>query len=316
MADATFLARVVPSQLGDEFVREVCALYVDGSMSMRRISAKLGVPRRRVAEALRVANVEVSPRGEGRARPQRRIPPALDRDALYELYVHKRLTRGQIAVLLGVPEAGVRAWLRQLDVPMRARGGAHREDRSRVGRKPLTKLYVMAELPADQVGERLGTTRRLVLASAHEKGVPVRPGGIRDRNRGLAIIAALYEDDDVVDVLRRFGVPFAARGGPITKRFPQPVPLTADLLRELYERIGLSTVQIELITGQPAATVRRRLAVFAIPRRPAGGLAPFTRRARQTAARQGGTRGGTARGIRPVDGARRPVEPRGRTSRR
>lgn len=44
-------------------------------------------------------------------------------------------------------------------------------------------------------------------------------------------------------------------GGPIWRRFPEPVPLTERLVRDLYWRCGIGLNHIELVTGQPEHTV-------------------------------------------------------------
>lgn len=69
-------------------------------------------------------------------------------------------------------------------------------------------------------------------------------------------------------------------GGPITARFPGPVTLTGDLLRTLYTGCGLTARHIELLTGQPAETIRRALRAAGVRARPPGGRSPFARRVR------------------------------------
>lgn len=150
----------------------------------------------------------------------------------------------------------------------------------------MRSLYVAAELTADTVATQIRSTRGRVLATAHEEGLPVRPGGSSTSGRGVRILAALYDDDDVLTALHRHAVPIVNSPGTITERFPIPHPVTTELVGDLYCRCGLSTTQIELVTGQPAATIRRRLIRNGIPLRSTGGLAPFTRRARSQQAKQ------------------------------
>jgi len=121
-------------------------------------------------------------------------------------------------------------------------------------------------------------SHRIVLRSAHEQGLPVRVGRAPPA-RGpseIELLAALYADPEIRRILDRHCVPAVTVTGPIWKRFPAPQPLTAGLATELYEGCGLSTHQIELLTGAPAA-VRSALRASGVQLRPAGGRSPFMR---------------------------------------
>lgn len=256
--------------------------YVDDGMSIRRIADELSLPRTVVSGVLDELGVAISPRGAGRIRPRRcPAPPPDVAQALVELYVTRRLGRADVARRLGVSESRVRTWLRQLGVPTRTRGRRNREDRRRDPPELVADLYGTAELTADEVAANIGSTRGRVLASAHESGLPVRPGAAAPDDEALSVLAALYTDPRVLGTLKRHGIPIASTPGPITRRFPVPSRLSAGLLAELYDECGLSTVQIELVTGQPAATVRRHLQASGFRLRPPGGISPFTRRARE-----------------------------------
>jgi hypothetical protein len=67
-------------------------------------------------------------------------------------------------------------------------------------------------------------------------------------------------------------------GGPIWQRFPVPARLSADLAEELYESCGIGVHHIELLTGQPADSVRKLLHAAGVALRAAGGRSPFLRR--------------------------------------
>jgi hypothetical protein len=69
-------------------------------------------------------------------------------------------------------------------------------------------------------------------------------------------------------VLDRHAVPRRPAGGDIAVRFPDPVPLTAQLLDELYHGAGCSSSQIELLTGQPQVVVRAWMHRLQIALRP------------------------------------------------
>jgi len=67
-------------------------------------------------------------------------------------------------------------------------------------------------------------------------------------------------------------------GAPIWQRFPDPVPLTTPLVKDLYWGCGAALTHIELLTGQPAMTVRGFMRRVGIPLRHPGGRTPFLRR--------------------------------------
>ena len=92
----------------------------------------------------------------------------------------------------------------------------------------------------------------------------------------------LYDDPLVQECLRRHNLPVAREPGPLPQRFPVPFRLTEGLLRDMYIDCGLSTVHIELLTGQPADTVRKMMTRAGITRRPPGGRSPFLRRQRRS----------------------------------
>ena len=67
-------------------------------------------------------------------------------------------------------------------------------------------------------------------------------------------------------------------GGPLWQRFPDPLPLTTPLVKDLYWGCGAGLTHIELLTGQPAMTVRGFMRRAGIPLRHPGGRTPFLRR--------------------------------------
>jgi len=248
-------------------------------MSLNRIVAELRVTQRQARAWVVAAGFEVAPRGTGRARPNRRVPiPDEVRRLLPMLYCDLRMTRGQVADFFGVSEARVRVWLGRLGIRTRTRGRANREDRTRIDPELAGKLYVALEYTADEVGAEAGARRQAVLQTLHEAGLPVRVPNSREEH---VVLHDLYADPHVRDAIQRYGLPVADVPGPLHERFPTPVPLTEPLLRELYDGCGLAVVHIEMLTGQPSVTVRRRLVQAGVPLRGAGGLSPFVRRHRE-----------------------------------
>lgn len=257
-------------------------LYVCAEMSTYQIGEIVGMNRQRVTQMLRRAGVQIRARGAGRVRPRRRAydPPAL-RTVLEELYLRRRLTSGQIARLVGMPERRIRDRLREFGIPVRTRGQCNREDRTTLEGKALAEMYVGEQMSADKVAEALGVSRMVVLRNAHELGLPVRVSGpSRDGTTApqIELVEALYADPPVRRTLERHRIPQVPPGGPIWQRFPDPIPLSKELLHDLYAECGVGSQHIELLTGQPSENVRRALSIHGIPLRRPGGRSPFMRR--------------------------------------
>ena len=259
-------------------------LYVCRGLSTYRIAEITGISRYRVGRLLGRAEVPVKPRGAGR---QRRPDAEQDAqtDTMARLYVEARLSSGQISVITGVPERTVRARLRRRGVPMRTRGRLNREDRITVPAAARAQLYARAGLTAAEPGRLLGVSFRTILSAAHDQGLPVRLGGAPP-HRGPAeieLIDALYHDPLVQQALTRHSLARRPAGGPIWQRFPVPLRVDPELAEELYVTCGVGLRHIELLSGQPAETIRGLLHAQGIPLRPPGGRSPFMRRWRGSA---------------------------------
>ncbi|MGH3258249.1 MAG: AsnC family protein [Streptosporangiaceae bacterium] len=256
-------------------------LYLCRGLSTYRIAELAGLDRQRVTRALHRAGVALRPRGAGRFRPLRRPDhlPGLPQ-LIAELYEEARLSSRQIAAATGLPERTVRDRLGRYGIQARTRGGWNREDRRTVPAPILRDLYEQLGMTAAEVGTLIGTSRNTVLRSAHALGLPVRVGGAVPASgpEEIELVAALYEDDLIVSVLAAHDIPYVPPGGPIWERFPEPVPLTAPLVKDLYWYCGAGLNHIELLTGQPATTVRGFMHREGIPVRHPGGRSPFLRR--------------------------------------
>lgn len=256
-------------------------LYTCGGWSIRQIADHLRIERNQLGHLLKQAGVAIAPKGAGRPRPRRRMPDRPDLSSLLEeFYVRRRLPAESVGRLLGLSAATVRSRLRRYGFGVRTKGWASREDRRIVCAAEAEELYCVRRLSADEVARVLGTHRRVILRMAHDQGWPVRLGGNPPRSEPseIQLIAALYEDGLVRAVLRHHGIPLVPAGGPIWQRFPRPVNLTCDALRDLYDVCGITTQHIELLTGHPAQTVAGRLRSNGIALRPRGGRSPFLRR--------------------------------------
>jgi hypothetical protein len=173
-------------------------------------------------------------------------------------------------------ERTVRCGLEEHGIARRSRGRGNREDRVILDLDRVARLYLGEGLSADQVGAVFGCSRSVVLRCLRDAGLPVRtsPAG----GGGRRILDALYADPAVRATLGRHGVPVVACPGPLWARFPKPVALTETLVRDLYEGCGVGLTHIELLTGQPAATVGHHCVAWGIMLRRPGGRCPFLRR--------------------------------------
>jgi DNA-binding CsgD family transcriptional regulator len=196
------------------------------------------------------------------------------------LYADARLSSREIAAILGMPERTVRVRLRRYGIKARTRGRYNREDRAIVPSEVLQVLYVELGLTAAKVGQRLGVSGGTVppdltgtpSACALRSTVPL-PGP-----EEIELISALYADPLIAAVLTAYGIPHSPPGGSLSERFPEPVPLTTPLVKDLYWGCGTGLNHIELLTGQPAESVRGFMRRAGIPLRQPGGRTPFMRR--------------------------------------
>jgi hypothetical protein len=106
------------------------------------------------------------------------------------------------------------------------------------------------------------------------------------------LIAALYADPLITAALAAHDVPRVPADGSLSRRFPEPVPLTTPLVKDLYWGCGVALDHIELLTGQQAESVRGFMRQTGIPLRHTGGRSPFLRRWRSVQS-DGGLSAGT-----------------------
>jgi len=258
-------------------------LYTCQMLSTYKIAAVTGTDRQRITRLLHAAGVTVQPRGAGRQAARRDAKDEQLDQLIAGLYRELRMPSPQIAELTGLSEYAVRSRLRACGVPIRTRGRNNREDRAAISADDLTVLYQQAGMSADEAGKLLGVSRKIILRSAHDQGLPVRVGGAPP-GRGpseIELLAALYADPQVRSTLDRHGVPVVTLAGPIWERFPTPHHLTAALVTDLYDTCGLSLHHIELLTGRPSAAAAVVLRSAGLQLRSAGGRSPFMRRWRE-----------------------------------
>lgn len=226
-------------------------LYVTDRLDDTAIGTRYSVPAWRVTVRRRELGI-VRPPG---APPHRVPPPAPAVQVLRRLYVEERTPIAVIAQRFGTSTPTARGWLENANVAIRPRTA--RTHRIRVDPTTLRELYTDREWTAAQIAAELNASQHTVLRALHDNAIPVRRGGTRRTQRlpgeppTRRLIAALYADRQVSTALRRHQVPRRPQPGPIATRFPTAIALTKALLVELYEGVGLSARQIELLTGQP-----------------------------------------------------------------
>jgi len=263
--------------------KKLVDLYIKDGLSHAAIADQLGVSRKTVKRRLDELGVPT--------RTARKHPP-LSRGQLLTLYVKRQMTFEKIAEELGTSVAWVQAEFDRLDVPARRRG-VTRYHRHELDIEEVVQLYVHEDLSAKEVGLRLGVSPPQVLRALHQEGIAVRRRGARrsyEPSDEVEVLAGLYSDDALTRVLERYGIEKRWEVGPVTRRFPKPVPLTKALLKGLYLKAGLSADQIELVTGQPRLRVRSMLRDFGVELRPPGTPAPITLRIWQVASGNSFTR--------------------------
>lgn len=264
----------------DPDVSWLAHLYLCGRLSTYRIAQLAGMDRQRVARRLRRAGVPLRSRGAGGIRPERRASPPDLPAVLADLYIRQRLTITEVGALLGIPARTVGDRLRRYGIQARTRGGWEREDRRVLPAGVLRELYRRDGLSADDVGRKLDASRKVVLRSVHEQGLPARVGGVvpSPGPAEIELISELYADPLVAAALAEHRVAPVWAVGPVWQRFPQPVPLSQGLVADLYWGCGVGLNHIELLTGQPARTVGGFMRRAGIPLRHPGGRSPFLRR--------------------------------------
>lgn len=272
---------------------ELVAMYRNESIPAAEVARRAGVRADRVLRALHAAGVQLDPsrqadavRRAGRAR-RGATPSLTDADAsrAVAMYRDDGWTYQRIADELGVSFGRVRNELHRRGIPARRHpltGPASRGSRGSAPVDEIRRLYVKSEWPAEEVGARINAPGWMVLRTAHAHGIPVRQGGRPVVSATVAVIEALYADPDVAAALDRHSVPRRPAGGHITDRFPDPVPLSRELLHDLYLEAGCSSSHIELLTGHPEAVVRTHLHRLAITFR-SEHMSPALRRMRAAA---------------------------------
>lgn len=259
-------------------VADVVHCYVEGEETAAQLARRLGVPYGRVLDELRRAGVTTN-------RRRQRRPRKLSADDIAwatARHVVDGWSLGPIAEHLSCTTVTVSRALKANGVDVSRRPSPSRHDRIEAPVERVEELYVRDRQTAEQVGDALDVRGGIILRTGHAHGLPIRPPGPNPRIPAeVHLIEALYGDELVSDVLTRHGVDRRPAVGAIAVRFPEPEPLTPDLVRELYVVAGCSSLHIELLTGQSEAVVRRRMHEWGIAFRSGPRNAPALRRIRR-----------------------------------
>lgn len=216
-----------------------------------------------------------------RGAAERRKPPARPAPAaavLRELYETQGRTLSQVGRHFSTSAPAVKAWL--LDAGIKVKPRTTRQTRHRLDPAQIRELYEERLWTSGEIAAHLDTSPHLVLRTLHENDVPVRIGPARRPARTDGVLSALYADPEVVAMLRRHHVPRRQITGGIAQRFPAPIPLTAGLLHDAYQDIGLSSAHIEMLTGQPHEQILDALRTHDIEVRPLSTFSPWLVRQR------------------------------------
>lgn len=193
--------------------------------------------------------------------------PELTEALLRQLYVEQRLRAREIAARLGYANAAVRRALRRHGIVIEDnRRGRPRQRRIEFDRALLEELYVNRDLSAEAVGRELGVTGALVLKRLHDYGIPVRRTRWDHPSDGPVRLEELKKNRMVRVALVKAGIPPWRETGAAAVESLGP-----ELLHTLYEELGLSTFDIELVTGRTQTGVRADLARAGITLRPRPG---------------------------------------------
>ena len=256
-------------------------LYIDRRLTVREVGVAFGVSHNRVIRELALAGIPRRSRHDRRARGPRE---AVTREALHDLYVERGLTILETAEALGVGGEYVRKRLRECGIAKRPGTFRRKSDLSADDLHRLaTELYTDG-LTMAQVGEELGVSVTTVAHALHEAQVPVRPSGVAHGTgevRERRLLKDLYADPDVRAVLARHGVLIqdpAAWRRPLPTEAVAPLPLSRELLHDLYADVGLSTFHIALVCGVGTMFVLGRLHAYGIPVRPRSQPCPWSKR--------------------------------------
>jgi hypothetical protein len=205
-------------------------------------------------------------------------------EQLAHLYVCCELSTCWIAVVTGLDRQRVTRTLHRAGVMLRARGAGRPRPLRRTGDPPglaqlMAELYDVAGLSSREIAAVTGLPERTVRDRLHRYGIRARSRGKWNRGDRRTVPVQTLRD-----LYEQLGMT-AAEVGKLIGVSPSTVLRSADSLGLSVRTGGAVPLagpgEIELLTGQPAMTVRGFMRREGIPVRPPGGRTPFLRRWRR-----------------------------------
>ena len=198
---------------------------------------------------LQIPNFAIAPR----TTPYSDNPILTDHKILHHRYTVLGHTAQQLAHDIGCERGTVFRYLHHHRIPL------HTADTDSFGRKPipeaeLANLYTNQQLPISELAEHFNTSKLRISRNLENYKIPVRT-----RNVSMVILDQLYRDPLVLEALEAHNVPLQPEKGSLAERFGTPQPINQALTTHLYKKVGLSTRQVELVTGIPQRTLLRHL---------------------------------------------------------
>lgn len=153
---------------------ELTNAYVTRQLSIEGIAEELGCSVNHVREELRRHGIK-----------RRRVPAplpegwvALTPEVLHDLYARDELTIAEIATRVGGSAARVQAALRKAGIPARPPGTVPTRRLQPLTKELLHRLYVVEQLSAAKIAERVGGDPSRVLNALERAGIPRRPRNV------------------------------------------------------------------------------------------------------------------------------------------
>lgn len=256
--------------------------------SADKIAAELGCSSQLVRDRLREFGIPLRPPG---ALPQGAKRP--NAELLRQLYVEEDKTLAEVGALVGYSSSGVAKLLRSYGIPTRPRAGRRLSHDERLSPERLAVMYHDEALSVPEIARRAATTEDRVALRLRSYGIPLRR--LRTEPLEMDLLEELYRNQGLAPAdiagrlgcsiahvkreLHRCGIPPRQRQAPLP---PGVVPITKQLLEELYVRRGLTMAEVAAEVGGHPSRVGAALRRFAIAARPSGsrrlpGLEPLTR---------------------------------------
>ena len=203
------------------------------------------------------AHLPIPEFGIGKTMSQHEQNPTLQHAALYRLHIDEGRTLNEIAALANCKRQTVARYLQlhNIDTP-----NQHTDTfgRTPIDRDTLEQLYITEQRSQTEIQRLLATSHMRVSRNLENYRIPIRPEQ-NHRHAPYAVLDMLYTDPLVTSTLDRHGVEQRPQAGSLAIRFGTPQPTNPALIADLYLHAGLSTRQIELVTGTSQRTILRHL---------------------------------------------------------